>query len=262
MLAPRILPRLYEEWNKYNGAPFGHNVIANKQVRRRLAADITTSMRGPFSLRGNNTTREFEYPWAFHVSQLSAGMNVVEIGGGVAGFQFMLSRVHCKVTNIDPGRGSQASRWNCNVSDMKELNRIFNTDVVLLNTTIKEANLADHSFDRAFAISVIEHLSETEAAIVMQHVFRILRPGGMFVITVDLFLDLSPFTDREHNRHGINQNIKSLCTGEAWEMIVGNPVQLYGYSTFNVEDIKAHLCDYLVGKRYPALTQCLVLRKP
>ena len=46
--------------------------------------------KGPFGGQGNNSTREFEYPWCFHTAKLETGMHVLEVGGGLAGFQFVL----------------------------------------------------------------------------------------------------------------------------------------------------------------------------
>jgi hypothetical protein len=46
-----------------------------------------------------------------------------------------------------------------------------------------------------------------------------------------------------------------------WEIVEGNPEQLFGFESFNADAILSNLDKYLIGQYYPALIQCLVLRK-
>ena len=63
----------------------------------------------------------------------------------------------------------------------------------------------------------------------MQHVHRCLKEGGMFVLTCDLFLNLSPFCSRTQNEYGVNQNLKSLIDENLWEIEVGDRKCLFGF---------------------------------
>jgi hypothetical protein len=47
---------------------------------------------------------------------------------------------------------------------------------------------------------------------------------------------------------------------ESWEIVIGNPKELFGFSPFSVDSILSNLEKYLIGQ-YPVLVQCLVLRK-
>ena len=84
---------------------------------------------------------------------------------------------------------------------MRKLNRWFKTPRRARNTTIDRAGLEAGRFDRAFSMSVIEHLTRRDMRQVMSHVFRCLKPGGVFILTIDLLLNLQPFTSRKSNQY-------------------------------------------------------------
>jgi 2-polyprenyl-3-methyl-5-hydroxy-6-metoxy-1,4-benzoquinol methylase len=258
MLAPRDIPKQFREWNLVHGAPRGRTDAISKWKRRFMSADSIQRRRGPFSLQKNNTTREFEYPWAFHVAELKPDMRVLEIGGGLSGLQFVLDSIGCKVVNVDPGMDAQD--WPCNQESMQELNKRFGTHVELVNTTIDRASLDEVSFDRAISISVIEHLTPHFAAETLRYVHSCLRPGGLFVLTTDLFLNLKPFSSRLENRFGANQDLRKLIDDGIWELLIGNRSHLYGFPEFSPDAILGNLEEFYIGA-YPALAQCLVLKK-
>jgi SAM-dependent methyltransferase len=248
----------FREWNWVNGAPHGRNPIIPRWKRSFLSHEDIERMRGPFALQMNNTTREFEYPWAFHAAELKPGMRVLEIGGGLSGLQFVTDLVGCSVVNVDPGM--DVHDWPCNPEAMQRLNRRFGTHVVLVNTTIDKASLTEASFDRAFSISVIEHLAPHIAAEIVRSVHFCLKPRGLFVLTADLFLNVKPFSSRLENQFGRNQDLSKLIDLEAWELLIGDRSRLYGFAEFDSDDVLSHLEDFYVGN-YPALAQCLVLRR-
>jgi 2-polyprenyl-3-methyl-5-hydroxy-6-metoxy-1,4-benzoquinol methylase len=258
MLATAQLPQPYVEWNQIHGAPYGRNLIHPRLKRIFLSEESWQRLRGPFTLQVNNTIRRFEYPWAFIAAKLQPKMRVLEIGGGLSGFQFVLDSHGCSVVNVDPGMDEAG--WPCNQESMRKLNRRFAANVELRNTTIEKADLLGGSFDRAFSISVIEHLPEESAIEVMKHVHRCLKPGGLFVLTSDLFLNLKPFCSRQTNEFGRNQNIRALIDEAAWELLVGDRACLYGFPEFNPDFILSNLEKYFIGI-YPALAQCLIIKK-
>lgn len=260
MIAPKRLPAPYADWNRRQGAPFGRNIRFGGVLQKIVPASFYQKWRGPFAIQPNNTTREFEYPWAFHATPLSRGMSVLEIGGGLGGFQFALSRAGCRVVNVDPGLQAEGLGWKCDVATIQALNRCFATSVQLFQTTMEKAGLQADSFDRIFSISVIEHLAPEELAGVMKEAHRVLRPGGSFVLTVDLSLNLSPFTSRSTNQFGRNVNLKELVSNAPFLLEQGNPEELYGFPGFSADRIQSNLENYFVGS-YPVLVQCFVLKK-
>jgi ubiquinone/menaquinone biosynthesis C-methylase UbiE len=261
MLAPATLPERYRQWNDRHGAPFGR-AIAKKRILDFLRLPKSVEqLQGPFSIQPNNTTREFEYPWAFESAKLEPGMQVVELGGGLSGFQFALDQSNCHVINVDPGMEAKGRGWPCDLASIGRLNDLFGTQVELRNTTIENANLGENTVDRVFSISVIEHLTDTDIIQAMRHIHRCLKLDGLFVLTIDLFLNLNPFCSRLFNEFGQNQNIRWMTELENWELVVGNTSELFGFDAFEADAIVSNLDKYLIGRYYPATVQCLVLKK-
>lgn len=268
MIARRNLPRAHWEWNRRWGAPFGrafyHWTRDVGRVARVLDSTLfaaAPSLRGPFGFQANNSIRAAEYPWAFHAVPVVAGQRVLEIGGGLAGFQFVLDRSGCDVVNVDPGLGAKGRGWPCDARAMDRLNRMFGTHVTLYNCFLPEAPLAAESFDRVYSISVIEHIPQGELPEIMRLAYRLLKPGGSFVITLDLFLNLRPFCSRESNEFGTNISARALVEAAPFELAYGDRTELFGYPEFDTDRVLSQLDSLLLGV-YPALAQCLVLRKP
>ena len=111
MLAPASLPELYQQWNVANGAPFGRPIRKRHLLDHFLPAKSSEELRGPFSIQLNNTTRGFEYPWAFYSAEISPGMNVLDLGGGLSGFQFALDKSGCDVVNVEARSACGVGCW-------------------------------------------------------------------------------------------------------------------------------------------------------
>jgi hypothetical protein len=94
----------------------------------------------------------------------------------------------------------------------------------------------------------------------MKEVHRVLRPGGHFVMTVDLFLNIAPFTSTPRNKFGMNVDLRWLLAQAPFELAAGTLSELYGFEGFSTEWVLSNLADLLVGA-YPAVCQCLVLHK-
>ena len=262
MLAPARLSDDFAAWNRTHGAPSGFVRTRRLLLRRFYSDEAWLRLCGPFAVQpGNNSTRCFEYPWAFSIARLSRASNIVELGGSLAGFQFVLSQAGHRVVNVDPGLDAKGLGWPVDEASIARLNGLFGTDVRLLNTTLDRAALPDGSVDVMFSISVLEHLTEMEVLSVMMHAQRCLRPGGQFIITLDLFLNLSPFTRRIRNQYGVNKDVRWMIEQSGLRLAQGDPAELNGFPTFDPEHILSKLEEYLIGS-YPVLTQCIVLEKP
>lgn len=263
MIAPRKLPPEYRSWNRRWSAPSGRRLYRLLRKRSLMKRWITNfpRLRGLFGMEDYCNTREFEYPWAFFATPLERGLRVLEVGGGLCGFQFVLSKCGMKVTNVDPGLAGGGRGLSVTTANTQRLNRAFGTDVELRNSVIDKSGLNDEAFDRAFSISVIEHIPREELPDLMQQVYRVLKPGGFFVLTVDLFLNLAPFSLRESNRWGTNVSVKWLVEQAPFELVHGRPDCLLGYPEFEPAEILGRLEEFLLGD-YPVVAQTVVLRKP
>jgi SAM-dependent methyltransferase len=264
MLAGRVLDQKFRQWNRQWGAPFGRGrrPLNLKAFGGKLGPDALEEIArlGMFAVQPNNDTRTFEYPWAYFAADLRTPMRVLEIGGGLSGFQFVLSQQGHQVDNVDPGMAEIG--WPVTQDMMQAMNRIFDATVTLHHCGIEEADLPKESFDRAFSLSVIEHLPPQAIAAVMDKVHDSLKPGGLFILTVDLFLDLVPFSRKEANQVGRNVSIAEMVKSGKFELAHGNKSELYGYDEFDAQEILGNLYSYYVGRPYPTLVQTLILRRP
>lgn len=261
MLAPREIPLEYKQWNKREHAPYGKDLRGARYVRQYLPKVLSLKALGKYSVQPNNDTRIFEYPWAYFSAALKPGMKVLDVGGGLAGFQFSLAQEDLDVTNVDPGLGAKGVGWICDENNISLLNRAFGTKVRLCNKTLPQADLEKNSFDRVFSISVIEHFTDEDFKATIDHIYRVLKPGGKFILTTDLFLDCFPFTDQERNEWGKNFPIAEVLKNENYKLICGVVDELYGSESFDHVEIQKNLSKYLIGRFYPVLTQCMVLEK-
>lgn len=264
MLARRGLADEFDKWNRKWGAPFGKSIPGQrflKSLERALPLPALAKLRGPFGFQANNTSRAFEYPWAFTVVPIRRGESVVEIGGGLSGFQFCLDKAGCTVLNVDPDREGAGAALPLSAETFQTLNRAFGTHVRHLPTTLAQAGIPPNSQNRIVSISVIEHLADSEIEEIMETAFVILKPSGLFIMTIDLFLNLRPFTKREANEYGRNRDVRALISLQPWEITFGNRHELYGFDEFSADSVLSNLEQFLIGS-YPVLTQCLVLKKP
>lgn len=260
MLAPARWPLRYHWFNLKWGAPNGR-LVRGLLSRDRRSVPWRARLVGCFAFQGNNTTRAFEYPWAFEALSLAPGHRVLEIGGSLSGFQFVLDRAGCEVVNVDPGDEFFTGRWPATPENVDMLNRVFNTRVAFKKCYLADAAFPDESFDRVVSISVFEHIPEAALAGILNETRRILKPGGLLVLTIDLFLNVRPFEDRASNEYGHNVSVKWVVDTSGMELVHGDPKQLFGYSGFDWRAISAHRDRYLIGK-YPSMIQTVVLRKP
>lgn len=257
------LPTRFEAWNRRWGAPYGRPL---PRVLRRLPASSRRRTRkaGPFALQANNSTRAFEYPWAYHAVPLGPGHTVVDLGGGLAGFQFTLSAAGATVRNVDPFVDFGTAGHYAGIEPTREVERLnaaFGTHVSVTRASLDEAGLQAGSVDTVYCISTIEHLPDDELDRAIGAAAEVLKAGGHLVLTVDLFLDLEPFTSRRTNRWGRNLDVRALVARSGLELVQGRPEELHGFDEFDPDSIQSNLSELMVGT-YPGLAQALTLRKP
>jgi SAM-dependent methyltransferase len=261
VIARRELPPDFIAWNRQWGAPYGnwiarHFLIGERERWRwRLPR-----LAGTFAFMVGCPTRAFEYPWAFHAAPLRRGLVAADLGGSLAGFQFVLARHGLEVHNVDPGEAATGLGWPVTAAKIDALNRAFGTDVTLHPCRLEEAGLRDESVDLVYAISVIEHIPPEEIGGLMREIRRILRPGGAAVLTVDLFFDLAPFTDRRRNQWGTNIDMRELVEASGLALAAGDRRELLGFDDFDPERVLREKQDFLLNHNV-VCSQGVVLAK-
>lgn len=158
-------------------------------------------------------SRAWEYPYAYYhldkiknkgkVEQLKAA----DIGSGVTFFPFSIAKLGFEVTcvDIDP---------ICAI-DIPAASKVLNCEPgrvavgLIANDRIP---LEDSSQDAVYCISVLEHIPNFETTI--NEVYRILKPGGIFILTVDIDLR----GDYELGSEEFDNLIKLIDEKFSWEV--------------------------------------------
>jgi SAM-dependent methyltransferase len=262
VLARRVMPPEFLAWNEQWKAPQGRDgggIVGDPTALSRRKA----SRLGTFVFQPNSTTRAYEYPWAYHQLPVTTGARILEVGGALSGFQFVLAGQGAHVTNVDPfvDYGGTKEVPRDPIAVHRRICELARVEVDLVRATIDRADLAAASFDAACCISTIEHLSDDDIATVLDEVVAALKPGAPLVLTLDLFLNLAPFSDRTTNQWGTNVSVRQLVERSGLELAVGDPAELYGYDAFDPRTILSRLEEFAIGEGYPQLAQLVVLRK-
>jgi 2-polyprenyl-3-methyl-5-hydroxy-6-metoxy-1,4-benzoquinol methylase len=270
MLARRQLPPEFEQWNLKWGAPYGlHptamavlNSVPASPRSKILKQRAVQRARGPFAYQPNSSTRSYEYPWAYHQLVSLKRARILEIGGALSGLQFVLAKDGHDVHNVDPFVDYGSGEYEVDpVSEHSFLNSLFGTHVTLHRATLPDAKI-DGSFDAVCCISTIEHLTPADIEETMTRVKQLLEPGGLLVVTLDLFLNLEPFCSRTTNEWGTNLSAAWLQELTGFELVAGVRDELYGYEQFSVDNVLCHLEDYAINNYYPTLAQLMTLKAP
>ncbi len=136
-------------------------------------------------------SRPYEYHWAQEFADPTAV--VLDAASGVSHpFKFWLG-TRCRITHacdIDPRIGDDRTLLEGIIDDFGPENARYLMDnyvskIHLVQASILELPYNDQSLDTVFCLSVLEHLSSTEQVKTLSEFFRILKPGGLLVITLD-----------------------------------------------------------------------------
>jgi 2-polyprenyl-3-methyl-5-hydroxy-6-metoxy-1,4-benzoquinol methylase len=257
MIARRALPPVFSAWNRHWGAPFGHTSrrarIYRKAAGRLPRVTVPIKVAGPFGFQLNSPTRIFEYPWAFDFLKPRPGLRVLEIGGGLSGFQFALARSGCEVHNVDPFVGDWYESTPPETMHAR-MNAAFETNVRLHHGRLEDSELVG-PFDALCCISTLEHLSDDEIAAALGIARLLLSPSAQVVLTVDLFINSDPFTSRSAATAGRNVSIAWINELLGGTRTFGDPTELFGFPEFRTDHVLSNLEDYLLSAEFAQLAQ-------
>lgn len=140
-------------------------------------------------------SRVWEYPYVYYALKehrtlvsASSSPKVVDLGSGVTFFPFAVARLGYEVIcmDTDPVCGPDIKRAS-SVVPQKPGKVSFSL------LTENHLPLMDGDTDVVYCVSVLEHIHNFENTI--EEVYRILKPGGLFILTIDLdacgYLDIS-----------------------------------------------------------------------
>jgi SAM-dependent methyltransferase len=262
LLSPRYLSTEQLQWNQKWGAPFGYNHADRIRNLSAVPRNQRFRLAGPFAFQANNTTRHHEYPWVYSQIDHNQSRAIIDVGAGLTGMQFVLSKIGHRLYCVDPGLADGAAYgWGSTPITHADLNAAFHTDVTPFPVRLEDTGFTDSSIDYVTCVSTIEHIPFEGACSLLEKAGQLLRPGGRFVATIDLFLNLEPWTRKTQNKWGTNLNVFELLKAAPdLELVVGEPSQLYGFPEFDPDAILEDLEKYYIGE-YPCFAQCIALER-
>jgi SAM-dependent methyltransferase len=135
-------------------------------------------------------SRQWEYAFAYsyleeYLSRQPESMaNILDAGAGITFFPYYIISVYnsVEVTCLDT---------DSSLSPIyEEINSTLDTSVEFKIGDIQRLAFDDNHFNVIYCVSVLEHITNIKP--VLQEFYRVLKPGGLFIITFDISFD----TDR------------------------------------------------------------------
>lgn len=133
-------------------------------------------------------SREFEYPYAFYHIKATKQMDkkVLDAGSGITFFPFYLSMHGYDVSCVDNDARLQSAFTKLN-EDLPKLLK-----VKFAKADLRSLPYEDNTFSHICCISVLEHMLPGDVDRVLREFKRLLVPGGICILSVDVFLREKP----------------------------------------------------------------------
>lgn len=129
-------------------------------------------------------SRLWEYPFAIISAELRPGMVCLDVGCGATGFTpYLEEAAGCRAIGVDPDVFEEGVRVGGH-----GVSRAFRvaTSLDIRLGSMDALPIESETVDRAFCISVIEHVPHTVAVSGMREIARVLKPGGRALVTMDV----------------------------------------------------------------------------
>lgn len=133
--------------------------------------------------------RYWEYAVILSVIKFGAGDIVIDIGGGFCFFMLYLSTKIRRGYVVDRGTWRNYDMW---LDAMHGLEDVQSGKIEIFTQDAKHLPFEANSIDVAITISALEHNAPPNDSDAVREVWRVLKPGGLFLGTVDF----NPKTER------------------------------------------------------------------
>lgn len=163
------------------------------QARYFMLTDKCATTLGDYSLNERWWSRFYEYQWA--VEFLNKDDTIIDLGCGLEHpFKFYAAEKVKKVYAVDNHADildftkieQNIEKWlnKDTAIKAKKVHKGTKLEIKKIDMTELELNFKEESIDKAFAISVFEHVQHLMEPALNQ-LYKILKPGGQVIMTFD-----------------------------------------------------------------------------
>lgn len=142
--------------------------------------------------------RKLEYSFIFHNCKpfLKSNMKTLDAGCGLTPTARWFASQGCDAYGVDFDK--ETIRYLQN-----KQSHLYDPNVHLSTQNLIALKFEDNTFDLITCISVLEHLPRLSSIKAISEMLRVLRSGGMLILTVD-------FTDKERKYRSFKENAKGM----------------------------------------------------
>lgn len=157
---------------------------------------LRSILKSPFNLKKEpikrilipmDIARCFEIPYCYKYLDPHASERILDMSSPKLLSLFVSEHDHSKVTATDIF-SDEIKSWQSLVKSTF-FNSELKKNLVLKVADGKKLSFKTHYFDKAYSISVIEHMGKTGDSRAIKELARVLKPGGRLVITVPFGLN-------------------------------------------------------------------------
>lgn len=187
---------------------------------------LTHTRLYPSTLFYRNPFRVYEFGRLMKLAKFKRSDHVLDIGCGAGLLTNIIGRRVSSVTGIDISEND----INRARSEQHLVNRRINSRFLL--SSIEDAGFEDQRFDAVVSVCVLEHIPDDDS--VLQNAYRVLKPGGRMVFSVDCLEGLSDSVARELHRE--RYHVVHPYTQES----LTNKIEAAGFSNIQVYPLMQH----------------------